>query len=242
MKSNQEFHHPDLVGENPPDFIYDHKNDRVFRVGDHIKSKSNQFFRINAINHKNQSISTDWVGGVEQDVEWRPKKSGYGNEPYKIKPSWSMKNGGLYGDKWEHIPGAVDVQEMNDLASVHNFSSYSKLPMSEKARLWEKFKPNFLKHHGQLVENDDGTVSKGAYASKDMEKIINPFKPEGYHKIVEAMKNTPLIYGSYKNDVMNSQTVELHDKLKKEAERIYEVMKNNGGVYKAILVRTGWKG
>lgn len=249
LAANSEFKHPDLLTDAAPDFIYDHKSGVVYREGDHFLDKDGRYFRIEGINHKKQSFTTNWVGGKTQREEYRSGPRGYPGKAIKIQPSWSMKYGVSLPDGSRHIPGGIPQREIDDTTIAFDKEKYSKLPLEEKARLWDKHKKSRVSDYGKGIYEDGPsgnlTSSSQDYNVRDEEggylkrEPLNPFNKADRDKILSKYKEGKV--SKYENGSIRSAYEDIDPELKNQLEQIEEenktqkALKNQGPRLRLIM-------
>lgn len=225
LRNNPEFQNLELLKDNPPDFIYDKAERRVYKPGDLFMMRSGPFVAM-TINHKKQTmllkpVSQEGGGWTSDWVEWKQGS----------------------GDHWTHVanPTKKDVAGLKSLYAPADFAQQAEAFKRDRYRDMLQYSPDRETRYCKV--NAEGKVeiaSKGwSFSAKDAREALNPYVAEDRARIIAAVRSGEAeADGGAINDPVFEQTG-IAEALKEPAMKAYRAHKE--AEYIDSMASTYWK-
>lgn len=188
LSNNPEFRNPEILGETPPEFIYDEGRQKVIFKGD-LVIRDGHISRVSGFNYKKREYNLRSVIAGEKETAVPAYASSH-------IARWSGGN----QDKTIIItnPTPAEVERYIAMADYKGF--YGK-PLEFKRDNYE----DFVKIHGSrynpeamyLFEEKDGTISTSRGSSYFEHEMFNPYSDTGRKKIRAALKSGKMSPSDY---------------------------------------------
>lgn len=189
LSNNPEFRNPEILGETPPEFIYDEGRRRVIFKGD-LVIRDGHISRVAGFNYKKREYNLRSVIAGEKET---------------AVPAYASSNVSRWGgDKDDPTiivtnPTPAEVERYIAMADYKGF--YGK-PLEFKRDNYE----DFVKIHGSrynqdamyLFEKKDGTIASSRGSSYFDHEILNPYSDAGRGKIRAALKSGKMSPSDYR--------------------------------------------